>query len=155
MLYLVTRHSSLVTVLSKHWNNKLFALVVSVPVLALRVVGRVRDLADVDRGEQYKDESLNERDQKTQRHQNYGDEPIGDRREDGGEKLCDLLVREHISEKTYAEREWAHKVAYQFYGEDQPAYPPDRPCKVLQVAQQPVLFNSDVVVIDERSYLLR
>src|SRR5881394_1182976 len=117
----------------------------------MRIMRRMRNLADVQLRKQYENEGLNERHEQTQRHQQYGHNPIRFSRRQVRNGVEHLLVREHVRKQTNAQREWPNQVADQFNDKDERRNPPNRPRKVLQVSKDSVFFYPDVVVIKERS----
>ena len=60
-----------------------------------------------------------------------------------------LFVRKHVSEQTNAKRERADEITDQLDDENQRRDPPDRPGQMGQVRNDAVLFDADVVVVNE------
>src|SRR6267142_14867 len=116
-------------------------------MLGVTIMRRMRDLAQIQLRKENKDECLNQSDKETQRHQRYRDHPVSYSRSQMRDRIHHLFVGKHVAEKTNAERKGTNQITDNLKRKDQPRNPPDGTGKVLQMAEQAVLFNTDVVVI--------
>ena len=120
-----------------------------VPMFSVLVMRWMRDLADINHRKKDEDESLNEGDEQSKRHQEHRNAPVSVGRLQARNALNHLLISEHVAEETDAERHRAHQITDEFDDEQQRRNRQHRPHEVFEVAEQPVLFDADVVVINE------
>ena len=79
----------------------------------------VRDLADIDRRQQRENKCLHKGDEDRERHQQHRQQDLRVRRKQIRDLARDLLVGEHVGEKSYTERHRPDQVTDRFDAEDQ------------------------------------
>src|SRR5439155_19477752 len=114
------------------------------------IMRRMRNLAQIQLREKDENERLDKSHEQTQWHQQYRHQPIGY----SGSQMCNrihhLLVSKHVAEETNAQRKRTNEVTDELDRKDEWRNPPDWTGEVLQMSEQSVLFDADVVVINER-----